>query len=189
VLLGIQAGGIEVLQGRFASVTLYWQPERALTQDVTERIALVDRAGITVAQTVGPPVAGWFPSSQWAPGQVLADPLTILVPPKAPPGDYTFRVSLFAPDGRALPVSGAQDWLDVERIRVGARERQFRAGRISHPLAVTFGDKIRLLGYDVTQTKLGSQSSEVTLTLYWQAIEEMDENYTVSGISSDPGGL
>lgn len=179
VLLGYQPGSADVVQGRFASFTLYWQPEHAVTQDVTERVALVDRAGRTVAQIEGPPVAGWFPSSQWAPGQVLADPLAILVPPKTPPGDYVVRVSLLAPDGRVLPVSGAQDGWDVERIRVRARERQFRAGRISHPLDVTFGDKVRLLGYDVTQPKSGRSPSEVKLTLYWQAIQEMDENYTV----------
>jgi len=178
-LAGYQIGGAEFLQGRFASITLYWQPGRVLPDDVTERVALVDRAGRVVEQIEGPPVAGWFPSSQWMPGEVLADPLAILIPPKASPGDYSFRVSLLTPDGRTLPVSGTRDWIEVGRIQVQARERQFRPGRVSHPLAVTFGDRVRLLGYDIQPVKPASQQSEVRLTLYWQAMREMDENYTV----------
>jgi hypothetical protein len=146
-----------------------------LATDVTERLALVDRAGHVVAQTEGPPVAAWYPSSQWTPGELVADPLTVLVPPKVPPGDYSFRVSLFTPDGRALPVSG-KDWLDVGSIHILARERQFRAGPISHPLSVTFGDKARLLGYDV---KKPANQQEIKLTLYWQTVQEMEKNYTV----------
>ena len=183
-LVGYQLGGDQVLQGRFAAVTLYWRPERALSEDVTERIALVDRAGRVVAQTEGPPVAAWYPSSQWTPGELVADPLTILVPPKVPPGDYSFRVSLFTPDGHALSVSG-KEWLDVGHIRVLARERQFRAGPISRPLSVTFGDKARLLGYDV---KKPANQQEVKLTLYWQAMQEMDKNYTVFRHVVGPGG-
>jgi hypothetical protein len=175
-LAGYQLGGLEFFQGRFASTTLYWRPDRLLAGVIKERIALVDRAGRVVAQTEGPPVAAWVPSSQWAPGQILADPKAMVVPPRVPPGDYSFRVSLFTSDGRVLPVAsqGAlKNWLDVGRVRISARERQFHAGPISHPLKVEFGDRVRLLGYDITP------GQEVKLTLYWQALREMDKNYTV----------
>jgi 4-amino-4-deoxy-L-arabinose transferase-like glycosyltransferase len=177
-LVGYQVGGAEFTQGRFAAITLYWQAERSLADDVTERLALVDRSGHVVATTEEPPVAGWYPSSQWTPGQLLADPQVILVPPKLVPGDYAFRISLIASDGRALG-----NILDVGHIRVRARDRQFRAEPISHLLKVEFGDKVRLLGYDVKyqMSSLKSQTlnGEVKLTLYWQAVREMDENYTV----------
>jgi 4-amino-4-deoxy-L-arabinose transferase-like glycosyltransferase len=175
-LVGYQLGGPGFFQGHFASITLYWRPDRPLADGIKERIALVDRAGHIVAQTEGPPVAAWVPSSQWTPGQILADPKAMVVPPRVPAGDYSFRVSLFTSDGRALPVTSrgaSKDWLDVGRVRISARERQFRAGPISHPLMVEFGDRVRLLGYDITP------GQEVKLTLYWQALREMDENYTV----------
>jgi hypothetical protein len=182
-LVGYQVGGAEFTQGRFAAVTLYWQAEQTLADDVTERLALVDRAGREVAQTGGPPVAGWCPSSKWMPGQLLADPQAILIPPKLSPGVYSFRVSLITSNGRVLTVSDGKDSLDVGRIRVRARDRQFRTGPISHPLRVEFGNQVRLLGYDVKSpiSNLKSQMAggEVKLTLYWQAMREMDENYTV----------
>jgi hypothetical protein len=180
-LAGYQPGGLEFFQGKHAPVTFYWRPERPLDDDVKERLALVDRSGHVVAQTESPPVAAWFPSSQWTPGQWLADPQAILIPPKMLPGDYTFRISLVTSDGRTLPVTAggaSKDYLDVGHIRISERPRQFRAGPISHPLKVEFGDKVRLLGYDLRVNKPTSQQ-EVALTLYWQAMREMDEYYTV----------
>jgi hypothetical protein len=106
----------------------------------------------------------------------LADPKAVVVPPRISPGDYSFRVSLFTLDGRVLPIVSqgtSKDWLDVGRVHISAREHQFHAGPISHPLKVEFGDRVRLLGYDITP------GQAVTLTLYWQALREMDENYTV----------
>ena len=180
-LAGYQPGGLEFFQGKHALVTFYWRPVRALTDDVKERLALVDRSGHVVAQTEASPVAAWFPSSQWTPGQWLADPQAIPIPAKAPPGDYAFRVSLVTSDGRTLPVTvggASKDYLDVAHIRISERPRQWRAGAISHPLKVEFGDKVRLLGYDIKVNKPAGQS-EVALTLYWQAMREMDEYYTV----------
>ena len=77
-LAGYQPGGLEFFQGKHALVTFYWRPARTLTDDVKERLALVDRSGRVIAQTEGSPVAAWFPSSQWTPGQWLADPQAIL---------------------------------------------------------------------------------------------------------------
>ena len=169
-LVGYQLGGTEFTQGRFASVTLYWRAEHALASDVKERLALVDGAGRVIEQIESPPVAGWYPSSQWSPGQVLADPQAILVPPRLAPGDYTFSVSLFATDGQAV---GRE--VQVGRFRIRARDRQFRTGPIPNSLKVEFDDRVRLLGYDLRQISPGN----LKLLLYWQAMREMDENYTV----------
>jgi len=176
MLVGYQVAGVEFFQGRFAAVTLYWQAEHPLADELRERVVLVDRAGREVSPPVeGPPVAAWFPASQWPPGQVLADPRLIFVPPRLAPGDYLFRVSLSTSEGQALPVAG-RDWLDVTRVRIAARDRQFRMGRLSHPLQVEFGGQVRLLGYDVEPR---ISSGEIKLTLHWQAVRVMDEGYTV----------
>jgi 4-amino-4-deoxy-L-arabinose transferase-like glycosyltransferase len=180
-LAGYQPGGLEFFQGKYASITFYWRSARTLTDDVKERLALVDRSGRVIAQTEASPVAAWFPSSRWMPGQWLADPQAIPIPAKAPQGDYVFRVRLVTSDGRTLPVTtggASRDYLDVGHIRISERPRQWHAGPISHPLKVEFGDKIRLLGYDIQVNKPAGQS-EVALTLYWQAMREMDEYYTV----------
>lgn len=53
-----------------------------------------------------------------------------------------------------------------------------QAAAIPHPLDVTFEGKARLLGYhvDVAEVRPGGQ---LAVTLYWQALAEMSENYAV----------
>jgi 4-amino-4-deoxy-L-arabinose transferase-like glycosyltransferase len=48
----------------------------------------------------------------------------------------------------------------------------------SHPLEVTWGDRLRLLGYDL-DADVYRPGDTIRLTLYVQALKEMDENYTL----------
>jgi hypothetical protein len=47
---------------------------------------------------------------------------------------------------------------------------------VSHSLKYNFGDDIQLLGYDVT---LDAEQGVYNLTLFWQALNRVDENYRV----------
>jgi hypothetical protein len=49
---------------------------------------------------------------------------------------------------------------------------------IQHPLQVNLGDQVTLLGYDVSPDAVQPGQS-LDLTLYWQARQEMSEDYTV----------
>jgi hypothetical protein len=60
-------------------------------------------------------------------------------------------------------------WLTPAEVR----QSQY-AGQI--PLEVTVGSQIRLLGYD-WQTENARPGGQVTVTLYWQALEPIDRNY------------
>lgn len=52
-------------------------------------------------------------------------------------------------------------------------------GQPRYPVAVDYGGKLRLLGYDLSsdQTRPGD---EIAMTLYWQTLDAMDANYTVT---------
>jgi len=50
--------------------------------------------------------------------------------------------------------------------------------RIPNPLAINFGNKMELIGYDVAVHKVRPGES-MPITLYWRCLAEMDENYTV----------
>ncbi len=54
----------------------------------------------------------------------------------------------------------------------------FNPAVISHPLKQNFGDAIRLLGYDLSFTFWGT-NQPFNLTLYWQAHQQVEENYRV----------
>jgi hypothetical protein len=47
-------------------------------------------------------------------------------------------------------------------------------GEMEHPLGINLGDRVTLLGYDLER-----REGEITLTLHWQARQEMEEDYTV----------
>jgi hypothetical protein len=53
-----------------------------------------------------------------------------------------------------------------------------RALRIAHPVEALAGDKIRLLGYDLTSQQ-GPDGWELGLTLYWRAEQPLQENLKV----------
>ena len=57
---------------------------------------------------------------------------------------------------------------------------------IEHPLMAHFGEKIKLLGYDVFLTKL---ESKLYLTFYWQTLGKIRENYTVFTHLTDENSL
>lgn len=198
-LQGIHLAGREFWQGHFVAFRLLWRPERPLSQDYQLRIALVDKSGNEVASAKTSPVADWYPTSQWPPGQWALDPQAILVHPRQPAGKYTLRISVLDQEGQPLPVTGARTesvlgvfqrtltysgtFLDAGQVTVRARERVFRAGPISHPLDVTLNDPsdggplIRLLGYDWGGSPRPGQDAR--LVLYWQALRETDTPYTV----------
>jgi len=68
-------------------------------------------------------------------------------------------------------------------------QRVFEAPSIAHPLSATLGDQVQLLGYDLStpgppayegkERGAAAPGDTITLTLYWQALTEMDESYTV----------
>jgi hypothetical protein len=63
-------------------------------------------------------------------------------------------------------------------VTVQETERTFEVPPISHPLTVTLGDRVELLGYDLSTDSI-AVGEMLTLTLTWRALSEMDTDYTV----------
>lgn len=86
---------------------LYWQAERAVTEDYTVFVHVFDAANTKAAQGDGPPMNGWYPTSNWAPGQVVADRRIIPLPSAGSAGGpFTVAVGLYRlDDGSRLPVT------------------------------------------------------------------------------------
>lgn len=82
-------------------LTLYWESLAPLTADYTLFVHLLDEAGQIVAQADGPPLNGLTPTSQWQPGDVLRQPVTVALPP-----DWTADAVAEVRLGWYLPESG-----------------------------------------------------------------------------------
>jgi hypothetical protein len=79
---------------------------------------VLDSAGRMVAQGDGPPLNGWYPTSAWLAGQVIAERRTVTLPAGADLAGLRVAVGLYRPaDGVRLPVFDARGARqDADRI-------------------------------------------------------------------------
>lgn len=88
-------------------ITLYWRPQRPLDEDVRLALQWVDARGYVWVQTEPLPGAWAYPPSRWQPGETVTDYEGLMVPPGAPPGEYTLRLTVIdGASGTALSVDG-----------------------------------------------------------------------------------
>ena len=89
-------------------LTLHWVSLAPLERDYTVFVHLIGPDGALAAQADGPPVGGDYPTSLWAPGEIVADGR--LIPMEGlPPGVYDLRVGMYLLEtGERLPAFDAQ---------------------------------------------------------------------------------
>jgi hypothetical protein len=73
-------------------LTLTWRPLRQLEQDVQITLKLVGASGYVWDLNAAVPGMWAHPPSAWEPGQPVTDRAGLMIPPGAPPGDYTVRL-------------------------------------------------------------------------------------------------
>jgi hypothetical protein len=123
------------------------------------------------------PGYGFLPTSAWRPGENQHDVYTLTLPPDMP-RDVAYaldvvwyRVASQEEIGR-VRVPGIQVETLYDETEVPPPAHTFIAPPMQQRVDATFGDVIRLLGYDMSQ--LGSR---LTLTLHWQALADIDADY------------
>ncbi|MBN1953591.1 MAG: glycosyltransferase family 39 protein [Anaerolineae bacterium] len=87
--------------GATLTVTLVWRTEATPPADYTAFVHLVDAQGHLVAQVDAPPLDGAYPTSWWAPGDVVRSPHRLALPPSLPPGSYRLQAGLYDPAAAA----------------------------------------------------------------------------------------
>ena len=160
-LLGVNLDTTAARPGEPLYLTLFWQAGKSPLPDYNVTLTL---DGVTLY--AGAPVHGTYPTSSWAAGEIVADRYGLRLPRDAPPGDYPLHLQM------------SDLALDLGSITVQAIDRTFDVPPISHPLAITLGNQIALLGYDISAATI-APGDTLALTLYWRALTEMDESYTV----------
>ena len=178
-LLGTGDWPASLRQGESAFMTLYWQARTAPLSDhvIALQMRPIGTAGEPRVLAGSAPVHGTYPTSQWQVGEFVADRLALRVPPDTPPGTWALEVMA---DGGAAQ--------SLARFDVQPLARNWAAPALSQPMSVTLGSQVALVGYDVKSQTLAPHASAggsnvksqtVMLTLYWQAVGEMDTDYTV----------
>jgi uncharacterized membrane protein len=101
-------------------LVLYWQAEQKMETDYTVFLHVVGPDGRIWAQRDVPPDNGAYPTSRWAAGEVVADPVRVLLPSDLPDGPFEIILGMYRPDtGQRLPILDEQGQPIDDKVVLG----------------------------------------------------------------------
>jgi len=169
--------------GPILRLSLYWQALKELEKDYFVRVALHNEDYHLLWQINDQPHSKGLSTTQWAEGEIVQD--EFYIPFDLPIGVYRLVVDIYEEidyQARSLPTIDRQSGLrstKVELPPVIVRPKGFiDLAAIYHPLELSLGDEVALLGYDL-DADTAAPGEKLHLTLYWRAERTMDEDYTV----------
>jgi len=179
-LLGYDGGEVTVeADGKaLLPLTLYWQNLGPLDANYRLYLKLINGVYHAWGQQEGYPLWDGFMTSAWREGVVIRDDRQIEILPGTPPGAYQVTINWLDPySGRSLqPASGGDLLLGPFDLPPRPPPTIESLG-IAHPMTAELSGQVRFLGYHLEGDFRPGGS--LHLTLFWQALAEMDENYTV----------
>jgi hypothetical protein len=165
-------------------VRLHWLAADESSQDYKVSVRLLNREGHLAAVNDSYPVRDAYRTYAWKPGEIVLDAHDLPILAGVPPGEYSIQVTMYQPelpDPLASTTAGTialQPTLDLEAA--GPWDVQRR------PIA-NMGGRLKLLGYSLIGERFGP-GDRVPLTLLWQGLASLDEEYT-SLLWLDDGAL
>lgn len=182
-LIGYDLDMKRVRPGESFFLTLYWRSLTEMQENYSIFIHLYGRDGEKIAQRDSYPGGGSYPTSLWQAGHSIKDRYKVTISPQAETpalsrlhvGLYTLHdfQNLPASDGQGKPIGSSPL---IARLEIPPAQRPQYA--IENPLHYEFAEKIALLGYDIDQREVKAGET-LELILYWQALSEMERDYTV----------
>jgi 4-amino-4-deoxy-L-arabinose transferase-like glycosyltransferase len=186
-LLGHDRDGGTYQAGDIVLVDAAWRALRKPRQDWAFELRLRDAAGEILASQAISPSSG-YPPTRWDKGEIVRGQYRFRIPIDAPPGEYTLQIGLAdGQPGWIWPWERAwQDWATVV-VRAPDRARSFDVPSMEHTVGAILGDRVELLGYDLATDTI-RPGEVVSYTLYWRALEPINQNYTVFNHLVAPDG-
>jgi 4-amino-4-deoxy-L-arabinose transferase-like glycosyltransferase len=170
-------------------LTLYWKALEPVAEEYTVFVHLRGPGGSLVCQDDYPPLENLYPTYYWAEDETVPDPRRLTIPGDVVPGWYRLEVGLYrSGDGVRLAVgqeagSSEGDFVVLDYVWVGGDEELAAA----KPLAANLGDQVLLMGHDGVPRSVEA-GQDLHLTLYWQALGGIAEDYTIFVHLRDEGG-
>jgi 4-amino-4-deoxy-L-arabinose transferase-like glycosyltransferase len=185
LFLGYDLDPSRVVSDDKVILTLYWLTLEPMEADYVVYLKLINAVYHVWGEQESRPYWDSLPTNTWHSGQVIGDTREIELLPGTPPGSYQIIINLFDPYRRE-ELKPERD-LVLGPMDVPRREPPpVSALDMDHPLEVNLGGKVRLLGYSIQSGFRPGDS--IHLTLFWQALEEMDKDYTVFTHLTDAKG-
>jgi hypothetical protein len=172
-LLGWELDRSEAQPGDRLLLTLIWSVESQPQGNNGVRVLVTDVTGQTYDAGTFPPTNIWHPTATWLPGQAWRGQSTFRLPIQVQPGEANLEVQLVDAGGAPL---GAR--IDLASLQVLTTTRVFAPPQPQAPRKANFDNQIVLLGADLGPEPV-QPGGTLRVTLYWQALIEMDIPYTV----------
>ena len=155
---------------------LYWVCLEPMGKDYTVYLKLVNGAYKIWGQQAGRP--GGLPTNSWERGESIRDHREIEILPGTLPGPYLVEVTLYDPYRQVDLKSESESPVLLGPIVIPPHDPPpVESLDIEHPMEATLGGKVRLLGYNIES---GFRPGDnIHLTLFWQCLAEMEQDYTV----------
>lgn len=157
-----------LLQGPPLNLTATWRFTQTPTRDLRLRWRLLTSGGITAFDQTTDLIAG-VPASTVPAGTFASQHYSLRIPADLQPGAYTLELMPVDLQGQSM---WKFQFVYPAPIDVVARARRFEAPPMGHAAGLTFGETLRLIGYDLIQ-----DGSAVQLVLHWQAIGQIAQDY------------
>jgi hypothetical protein len=183
LLLGYGIDSQVASEGK-VEVNLYWQCLQTMGERYIVYLKLVNPVYHVWAQedsNLSPPTNLWWQ------GMIVKDTRQLAVLPATPPGTYSIEVILWDADRQQDLETVSGEPLLLGPLEIPPRESlSVESLDIEHPMEVNLGNKISLVGYNLES---GFRPGDgIHLTLFWQTLGEMEEDYTVFTHLIDEGG-
>ena len=196
LFLGYDLVGQEMVRGgELLQVRLYWQATGPISGDYVSFIHLDAPPDDTTFATAdnyqpGDPQSQIdMPSRQWRPDLYVRDEHRLDLPGDIPPIAYELRAGLYEREtGQRLSIlmgqeeSQSGDTIILQQVHVLPAQSSFRSTAHSRQ-DYQLGESIKLLAYSVEREATADghirPGQTITATLFWQALEPVEADYTV----------
>ena len=173
LLEGWELGREEAQPGDRLLLTLVWSVASQPVGDHQVQVLITDAGQQTLDAGVFLPTNIWHPTSIWLPGQAWRGQITFRLPVQAQDGEASLAIQLVGDGGQALgPL------VELTSIQIMPTDRVFTPPVPQAPRLTNFGNRMALLGGDLAPNP-ARPGGTLEMTLYWEALAEMDVPYTV----------
>lgn len=169
LLLGYERNAFKLTTGENLDLALWWSADAPLPETINRfELYHPDKTGRALGNVQ--PVHDTFPFTAWDTPIFLIDRQSLPIPDDLSPGDYRLLLRMMNKDSETLATA------DLGPLSVEATERLFTPPDSQYPMDATFGEEIKLIGYDL---KTAGSPDTYQLTLVWQALTQPAADYTV----------
>jgi hypothetical protein len=158
--------------GEEIALPLYWQAKRDVERDYGLLLHLRNEAEFVVGE-VSRLTSHTYPTTEWRKGEVLRSWYDFALPADILPGEHRLVAEMID-----MVTGESLKEIELGDLRVQDRPRHFEVPSIQQPLEVNLGDKVELLGYDLSLDPL-TAGETLSLTLYWRALDKVGASYKV----------